>query len=34
MKLDFTELLYALSFALDSVEIELTGVKTEHGKQH
>lgn len=33
MKLDFTELLYALSFALDSVEIELTGVKTEHGKR-
>ncbi len=33
MRFDFTELLYALSFALDAVEIELTGVKTEHGKR-
>ncbi len=33
MRFDFTELLYALSFALDSIEIELTGVKTLHGKR-
>ena len=33
MKLDLTDMLYALSFALDSVEAELVGIKTGHGKR-
>ena len=33
MKLDLTDMLYALSFALDSVEAELVGVRTGHGKR-
>ena len=33
MKLDLTDMLYALSFALDKVEGELLGVDTGHGKR-
>ena len=33
MKLDLTDMLYALSFALDKVESELLGVGTGHGKR-
>ena len=33
MKLDLTDMLYALSFALDSVEAELLGVDTGHGRR-
>lgn len=33
MKLDLTDMLYALSFALDKVETELVGVDTGHGKR-
>ena len=33
MKLDLTDMLYALSFALDKVEAELLGVVTGHGKR-
>lgn len=32
MKLDLTDMLYALSFALDTVETELLGIVTDHGK--
>ena len=32
MKLDLTDMLYALSFALDKVETEILGVDTGHGK--
>ena len=32
MRLDLTDLLYALSFALDKVETELLGLDTGHGK--
>ena len=31
MKLDLTDMLYALSFALDEVEAEILGVETGHG---
>ena len=31
MRLDLTDMLYALSFALDKAEIELPGVWTDHG---
>ena len=33
MKLDLTDLIYALSFALDKVEYELLGVETGHGRR-
>lgn len=33
MKLDFTNFLYALSYALDAVEQEITGSTVEHGKR-
>ncbi|MCH5210583.1 MAG: HD domain-containing protein [Oscillospiraceae bacterium] len=33
MKLDLTDMLYALSFALDRVEAELLGVDTGHGRR-
>ncbi len=33
MKLDLTDTLYALSFALDRIETELIGVDTGHGKR-
>lgn len=33
MKLDLTDMLYALSFALDKVEAELLGADTGHGKR-
>ena len=33
MKLDLTDMLYALSFALDKAEIELLGVETGHGRR-
>ncbi|MCH5187550.1 MAG: HD domain-containing protein [Oscillospiraceae bacterium] len=33
MKLDLTDMLYALSYALDKVEAELLGVETGHGKR-
>ncbi len=33
MKLDFTDFLYAMSFALDAVEHEFTGATAEHGKR-
>lgn len=33
MKLDLTDMLYALSFALDKVETELLGINTGHGKR-
>lgn len=33
MKLDFTDFLYAMSFALDAVEHEFTGATEEHGKR-
>ena len=32
MKLDMTDMLYALSFALDSIEVEILGVDTGHGR--
>ena len=32
MKLDLTDMLYALSFALDNVEVEILGVDTGHGR--
>lgn len=32
MKLDLTDMLYALSFALDNIEVELLGVDTGHGR--
>lgn len=33
MLLDFTNFLYALSYALDAVEAEVTGASVEHGKR-
>ncbi len=33
MKLDLTDMLYSLSYALDSVETELLGLDTGHGKR-
>ena len=33
MKLDLTDMLYALSYVLDKVEAELVGVNTGHGKR-
>ena len=33
MQLDFTDFLYAMSFALDAVEHEFTGATAEHGKR-
>ena len=33
MRLDLTDMLYALSFALDKVETELLGLNTGHGKR-
>ena len=33
MKLDLTDMLYALSYALDKVEVELLGLDTGHGKR-
>ena len=33
MKMDLTDLIYALSFALDKVEYELLGVETGHGRR-
>ena len=33
MKLDLTDLIYALSFALDKVEYELLGIETGHGRR-
>ena len=33
MKLDLTDMLYALSFALDKVETELLGIDTGHGRR-
>lgn len=33
MKLDFTDFLYALSYALDAAERETTGAETGHGKR-
>lgn len=33
MKLDFTDFLYAMSFALDAIEHEFTGATAEHGKR-
>lgn len=33
MKLDFTDFLYALSYALDAVEKEVSGATREHGKR-
>ena len=33
MKLDLTDMLYALSFALDKIEAELLGVDTGHGRR-
>ena len=33
MKLDLTDLVYALSFALDKVEYELLGIETGHGRR-
>ena len=33
MKLDLTDMLYALTFALSKVESELLGVDTGHGKR-
>lgn len=32
MKLDLTDMLYAMSYALDAIEEEILGVATEHGK--
>ena len=32
MKLNLTETLYALSFALDTVQYEMGGISNEHGK--
>ncbi|MBR3251432.1 MAG: hypothetical protein IKF80_06960 [Erysipelotrichaceae bacterium] len=33
MRLDFTDFLYAMSFALDAIEHEFTGASAEHGKR-
>ena len=33
MRLDFTDFLYAMSFALDAIEHELSGATAEHGKR-
>ena len=33
MKLDLTDLIYSLSFALDKVEYELLGIETGHGRR-
>lgn len=33
MKLDLTDLIYALSFAMDKVEFELLGLETGHGRR-
>ena len=33
MKLNFTELIYSLSYGLDCVEKDLSGVKSDHGKR-
>ena len=33
MKLDLTDLIYALSFAMDKVEYELLGIETGHGRR-
>ena len=33
MKLDFTDFLFAMSFALDAIEHEYTGATAEHGKR-
>ena len=33
MKLDLTDMLYALSFALEKAEVELLGVETGHGRR-
>ena len=33
MKLDLTDLIYALSFSLDKVEYELLGLETGHGRR-
>ncbi len=33
MKLDFTNFMYALSYALDAAEYEVTGATAEHGKR-
>ena len=33
MRLDFTDFLYAMSFALDAIEHEFTGTTVEHGKR-
>ena len=33
MQLDFTDFLYAMSFALDAIEHEFTGATAEHGKR-
>ena len=33
MRLDFTDFLYAMSFALDAIEHEFTGATAEHGKR-
>ena len=33
MKLDFTDFLFAMSFALDAIEKEYTGATAEHGKR-
>ena len=32
MKLNLTDTLYALSFALDTVQYEMGGISNEHGK--
>ena len=32
MKLDLTEMLYAMSYALDTIENEVGGITTNHGK--
>ena len=32
MKLNLTDMLYALSFALDTVQYEMGGISNEHGK--
>lgn len=33
MQFDFTDFLYAMSFALDAIEHEFTGATAEHGKR-
>ena len=33
MRLEFTDFLYAMSFALDAIEHEFTGLTAEHGKR-